>query len=167
MLPLNLTEKKKYCHCKPLCGELLTKRTRREHYRNVPPESILPSESESEAESDGQGPFSDIEIDLTPNSHLPISQFPSDIHVDSPAAEPDDISMDFDEVPIDPSDYDLSQHESSDSGSEPDPSVPADEWKSSDEDEDLEVLISREEMIEELNQMLRLDEEATLWDIHA
>jgi hypothetical protein len=166
MPPSNLIEKKKYCHCKPLCGELLTKRTRREHYRKVPPESILPSESESEAESNEQGPFSDIEVDPTPNSHPPISQFPSDIRVDSPAAEPDDISMDFDEVPIDSSDYDSSQHESSDSESEPDPSVPADEWKSFDEDEDQEVPISREEMIE-LNQMLRLDEEAALWDIRA
>ncbi|KAJ7827294.1 hypothetical protein B0H13DRAFT_2373944 [Mycena leptocephala] len=160
----NLIEKKKYCHCKPLCGELLTKRTRREHYRNVSPDSILPSESESEAESDELGPFYDMEIDLTPNAHLPISPFPSGIRIDSAAAEPDDISMDFDEAPIDSLDYDSSQHESSDSESEHDPSVPADEWRSFDEDEDQEVPISREEMIEELNQMLGLDEEAALWD---
>jgi hypothetical protein len=108
-----------------------------------------------------------MEIDLTPNAHLPISQFPSGIRIDSAAAEPDDISMDFDEAPIDSSDYDSSQHESSDSESEHDPSVPADEWRSFDEDEDQEVPISREEMIEELNQMLGLDEEAALWDFRA
>jgi hypothetical protein len=62
-----------------------------------------------------------MEIDLTPNAHLPISQFPSGIRIDSAAAEPDDISMDFDEAPIDSSDYDSSQHESSDSESEHDP----------------------------------------------
>ncbi|KAJ7860177.1 hypothetical protein B0H13DRAFT_2672123, partial [Mycena leptocephala] len=164
MPPSNLNEKKKYCHCKPLCGELLTKRTRRKHYRDVPPDSILPSESESEAESDELAPFSDIETDLTPNTHLPISEFPSDVRVDSPAAELDDIWMDVDEAPIDSSDYNSSQHESSDSEPEPDPSLPEDEWKSFDEEEDQEVPISREEMIEELNQMLGLDEEAALWD---
>jgi hypothetical protein len=167
MPPSNLIKKKKYCHCKLLCGELLTKQTRREHYLDIPPDSILQSELESEAESGELGPFYDMEIDPTPNAHLPISQFPSDIRVDSPAAEPDDVSMDFDEAPIDSSDYDSSQHESSDSESEHDPSVPEDEWRSFNEDEDQEVPISREEMIEELNQMLGLDEEAALWDFRA
>jgi hypothetical protein len=75
--------------------------------------------------------------------------------------------MDVDEAPVDSSDYNSSQHESSDSEPEPDPSLPEDEWKSFDEEEDQEVPISREEMIEELNQMLGLDKEAALWDFRA
>ncbi|KAJ7893696.1 hypothetical protein B0H14DRAFT_3427345 [Mycena olivaceomarginata] len=146
---------RKYCHCKPTCGKLITHRTRRDHYTKVPPESIR--RSVSPGQSDLQNLLSKNHTHISPSEVIE-QRSPSPSHSHSYSPAPPDLDM-----------CSL-EHISSDSEDDLDP------WSAFDEFQDLDQLVSREEMLQQLEEMLGpgdeydddmpldAETEASLWD---
>ncbi|KAF7378176.1 hypothetical protein MSAN_00242100 [Mycena sanguinolenta] len=165
-----LPEKKKFCHCKPTCGELITKRSRQRHYRLISePSTILPSQSEEENNSDSDDSTSEMDLDdstITPHD----AESPNYSHF---LGDNSQVPMDVDDTRNDGTRNDLTAGEDTLSGLESDSDHGYDgldlddlsdhEWDDFDEDQD--IPLTREEMLRELEEMLDADEEAALWDI--
>ncbi|KAJ7469064.1 hypothetical protein FB451DRAFT_1177061 [Mycena latifolia] len=132
----------KTCHCKPTCGKLIAERTRRDHYRKVPRESIRPSVSPDP-------------IDMPDDVVLPFSHSSSDFiydDVDPPSLNlevPADLDLGWDFQASDSDDADSNEHDameidvasdnsSSNSSDSPfPPPVDSDPWSGFDEFQDL------------------------------
>ncbi|KAJ7187057.1 hypothetical protein C8R46DRAFT_1025000 [Mycena filopes] len=160
-LPKHMTDKK-HCYCKPTCGELLSARGRRRHYQLGNPlerrQSVSPTRSESDDDAMRVDPNSPVfkAAELLPNSSHRRTPSPTCEEVDEDV-EDEDEHEDDDKSMSDAEESDVSDLELDED----------DEWDDFDEEQDRVDVVSREEMIRELEEMLGPDEEAELWDIRA
>ena len=152
----------KYCHCKPTCGKWISARTRRDHYSQISdPTTIEPSESGDDAQSEQEYSPSEMELDDYPD-HAEIFDFSHELGQISPEQIPMEVDHHSD---TDPTSV-CSDSENDYGGLELD-ELEADEWADFDEGVDIDIPISREEMVRELEEMLDADEEGALWDNRA
>ncbi|KAJ6473862.1 hypothetical protein C8R45DRAFT_1217521, partial [Mycena sanguinolenta] len=165
-----LQEQKKFCHCKPTCGEFITKRSRQRHYALIPEPSTIAS-SESDDENDSDCSASEMELDefdaTVGDAESPMGSGIRLFEEDLQEEVPMDVDNLCDDVGAD--NEDTSSNLASDSDHEYDgldlDELSDDEWEKFDENEDQDVPFSREDMVRELEEMLDADEEAALWDV--
>ncbi|KAJ7182319.1 hypothetical protein C8R43DRAFT_1115958 [Mycena crocata] len=153
-------EKKKICHCSETCGELISGRSRRRHYRNCDPLKRCPSESpppKRRPRSPLPSYDSDEPMEYHPAPSVQDQPPPApSVHTSTPSPTVSD-GMDIDENNT--SDAPSSGTEESELELDE-----TDEWLKFDEGEERTECVSREEMIRGLEEMLGPDEEAELWD---
>ncbi|KAJ7152445.1 hypothetical protein C8R46DRAFT_1357483 [Mycena filopes] len=167
-------EVRRYCRCKPTCGKLLTKRTRRDHDAKVPPGTRLRSLSPSPAAS----PAPSLPVDSEMSSDFPsnppspmdlrgqsVSRSPSPMQVEEECPSSDDEDPVFDylasgsedetEDPIAPEPL---------TDAEPDP------WSGFDEFQDVDEPLTLDDMADRLAEMLEpedhldVNEQRALYD---
>lgn len=157
--------KKKYCHCKPTCGRLLSARQRRRHYKLVSFDSIRPSLSPVSAEADDPSPTdaidSDSDLSRSPSPDL-FEPLPEDTemewHPPADAADLDGCASD-DGMDVDSTMSDSTSCSEPEIHSPSQPDLELDPWSAFDEFQDLDEPITREEMRRNLEDMLGPDEE--------
>ncbi|KAJ7045032.1 hypothetical protein C8F04DRAFT_1174023 [Mycena alexandri] len=148
--PTTMVSKKKHCYCRPTCGELLSKRGRQLHYKQGNP--LLRSKLISPPRRrTADNTF--MEVDEVSDKDDDVQDTPL-LYMSSPirgSFTGEEIGEDDDSVMSDP-----------ESEFEPDEN---DEWNVFDEDKDRIDVVSREEMMRELDEMIAPDEDAESWDV--
>ncbi|KAJ7751686.1 hypothetical protein B0H16DRAFT_1460226 [Mycena metata] len=148
-----MVSKQKYCYCRPTCGELLSQRGRQLHYQQGNPllrsKSISPPRRRTANANDADSTSMDV--------HEPVCDEGDDVEDTPPLYH---ISSPTHGSPIG---EEMSEDEDSDDDEgefEPDED---DEWNAFDEDKDRIDMISREEMMRELDEMIAPDEDTESW----
>lgn len=164
---LDMPGDKKICWCKPTCGKLRARRTRRRHYKREDP-----AEQES-----SQSAASDVEMNTSSHSvssdtdHIPDSST-NIVSDDSSTNDEHDLESDHD---FDMPDFSDSESHATrepmdiepDASSDESDVVMDEEWVGFDEELDADIPVSLEEMGKELDEMLFSEDEQALWEIRA